>query len=750
MHAVRTNHFRTTLPTRLGSLGAKLKIVFTLILLLACSPHFLSGEQETIKPKRPKVGIAFAGGSALGLAHVGVLKWLEEHHVPLDYVAGTSMGGLVGGLYASGYDYQEMSEFVRQIDWPEAMQLSTPFYDLDFRRKEDAVAFPNGMQLGIRQGISLPSSLSTGNGVGLLISRFTSPYVDMKSFDEMPTPFRCVAVDLKEGKQVIFQNGDLFDALRSTMALPGLFSPWKVGSEVMVDGGVLNNLPVDVAKNMGSEVVIAVALRSQGIEGKPPSSILGIANRTLDIQVVGNQERNMGLADILLMPELGGFGSLSFDRAKELETLGYEAAEKKARFLETLAVNDSDWAAHLQARQSRRRKATVTPAFIEVTAVPQDQVPPIEERLSHLTGTGFNRAALERELTIITGYGRYKSADYRSAEGKQGEGIGVHLRAKENSPPILNLGFTIDGSSGDALRFGFGGRLTFLDLGGPRSEWRTDFNVGVFNYVATEYYWRPKASPFFIAPRVFYENAAFSYYQNGENLFTFKLNEPAFGVDLGIAGGRFSELRFGYQLGRQTVTTTQGTPVLPDIQGNQSLLRLRLAFDNQDSAVIHTRGIRSITEAQWVMTSPLAQKAYPFVSSDFNWARLLAPRYIFIAMIEGGTTGSGQIPLPPFSLGGTTRLRALARNQLLGSSYYYGSLNLLRSLSDRPISMFGKLYLSGSYEIGNAFFRHQSANPFQDGAFGIVGETFIGVIFFGGSVGEGGERKIFFRLGRLF
>jgi NTE family protein len=430
--------------------------------------------------------------------------------------------------------------------------------------------------------------------------------------------------------------------------------------------------------------------------------------------------------------------------------LGYAAAERKARFLETLAVNDSDWAAHLQARRSRRLKPTTAPAFIDVTAKPQDQVPPIEEKLSHLTGTNFNRAILEKDLTIITGYGRYESADYRSAQGKQGEGIGVYLRAKDYGPPFLDVGFTIDGSNGDGLNFGVGGRLTFLDLGGPRSEWRTDFNVGTFNYLATEYYWRPKGGPFFIAPRLVYGNSAFSYYKDGQNIFTFRLKEPAMGIDLGIAGGRFSELRFGYQLARQTLETTQGIPVLPDVQGNQSLLRIRFAFDNQDRAVIPTRGIRSLTEAQWVMASPVAQKAYPFFSSYFNWARLLAPRYIFITTIDGGTTGSGQIPLPLFSLGGANRLRALDRNQLLGSSYYYGSLNLLRSLSDKPLSLFGKLYLAGSYEIGNAFFRHQSANPFQDGSFGIVGETFVGVIFFGGSVGEDGDRKIFFRLGRLF
>ncbi|MFN8007118.1 MAG: patatin-like phospholipase family protein [Terriglobia bacterium] len=726
-------------------------VVFLLSFWLAILPSLMGAEPtQTQPPKRPKVGIALAGGSALGLAHIGVIRWLEEHHIPLDYVAGTSMGGLVGGLYASGYDYQEMSEFLNQIDWAEALQLSTPFDDLTFRRKEDKVMFPNQLEFGLRHGLSLPPSLSSGNGVGLVISRFTSPYPDMKSFDDLPTSFRCVAVDLKSGKQVIFQKGALFDALRSTMSLPGIFSPWKLGDQVLVDGGVLNNLPVDVAKGMGSEVVIAVALRSAAIEGKPPSSILGIANRSIDIQIAGNQQRNMGMADILLMPELDGFVSMDFHRGKELEQLGYEAAEKKARFLETLSVGDAEWAAYLQARQSRRRKPVTDPAFITVTAVPQSQAARAEEKISKLVGSSFSQKALEDQLTVITGYGRYESGDYRDASGTKGEGIGVYLRPKGYGPPFLNLGFTIDGSTGDGLRFGFGGRFTFLDLGGPKSEWRTDFNIGTLNNIATEYYWRPGGSRFFIAPRLFYDDTSFSFYKQGNNIFSFRLKEPGLGADVGYAGGRFSELRFGYQLARQSLTTEQGLPIVPDQQGNQSLLRMRFTFDNQDRAVIPTRGIRSITEGQWVMASPFSNKAYPFFASNFSWAQTLSPRYLFITSIDGGTTGSGQIPMPLFSLGGTLRLKALSRNQLLGSSYYYGSFNLLRSFSDNPVALFGKLYLAGSYEIGNAFFEHQSANPYQDGTIGIVGETFIGVFFLGGSVGESGEHKIVFRLGRLF
>ena len=206
---------------------------------------------------RPRIGVAFEGGGALGFAHIGVIQWLEEHHIPVDYISGTSMGGLVGGVYASGMSPDEIVEFVHQINWGAVLNGRIPFTDLSFRRKEDRLAFPNRMEFVLKNGFSLPGGLNSGARVGLLLDREMLPYWDLKSFDDLPIPFRCVATEITRGEKHIFDSGSLSQALRATMSIPGLFAPVHHDNEIFSDGAALDNLPVDVARSMGADVVIA-------------------------------------------------------------------------------------------------------------------------------------------------------------------------------------------------------------------------------------------------------------------------------------------------------------------------------------------------------------------------------------------------------------------------------------------------------------------------------------------------------------
>ena len=192
------------------------------LILCLLVPIIAFAQQSTTA--RPKIGIALEGGGALGLAHIGVLRWFEEHRIPVDYVAGTSMGGLVGGLYATGMRPAELQELISKIDWDETLAGKTPFLDLAYRRKEDQVAFQNDLQFGLRRGLNLPSGLSSGQNVTFLIDREALPYSNLKSFDDLPIPFRCVATDLVSGKAYVFKNGQLGEALRSTMSVAGVFT----------------------------------------------------------------------------------------------------------------------------------------------------------------------------------------------------------------------------------------------------------------------------------------------------------------------------------------------------------------------------------------------------------------------------------------------------------------------------------------------------------------------------------------------
>ena len=218
-------------------------------------------QQPKVQPaSRPKVALVFEGGGALGFAHIGVIEWIEAHHIPVDYVAGTSMGGLVGGLYALGMSPQQIGEFVGGVDWTSVLSGQIPFPALSYRRKEDKLAFPNRLEFGLKHGISFPNGLNSGSTVGLLLDEKALPYYELKSFDDLPIPFRCVATDMTTGKEHVFKDGSLAQAMRSTMSIPGVFAPVEHGTQVYSDGGAVNNLPVNVARAMGADIVIAVYL----------------------------------------------------------------------------------------------------------------------------------------------------------------------------------------------------------------------------------------------------------------------------------------------------------------------------------------------------------------------------------------------------------------------------------------------------------------------------------------------------------
>ncbi len=225
-----------------------------LLLLSALALGSCGHSQEPSKQgttTRPKLGLVLEGGGALGLAHIGVITWMEEHHIPVSYVAGTSMGGLVAGLYATGHSPAEVRQLVNGIDWDQVLSGVTPFRDLSFRRKQDAHDVPGQLEFGLRGGLQFPSGFNTGQEVNLVLDRVALPYSEIASFNDLPIPFACVSTDLVSGKPHVFRDGSLALALRSTMSIPGLFTPVRSGKHLFADGFLLDNLPIDVGKADG-------------------------------------------------------------------------------------------------------------------------------------------------------------------------------------------------------------------------------------------------------------------------------------------------------------------------------------------------------------------------------------------------------------------------------------------------------------------------------------------------------------------
>ncbi|HJX96956.1 MAG TPA: patatin-like phospholipase family protein, partial [Candidatus Acidoferrum sp.] len=395
------------------------------------------GTQE--RPKgRPRIGVALEGGGALGLAHIGVLEWFEEHHIPVDEVAGTSMGGLVGGFYATGMSPAEMKRLIEGVDWNEILGDVTPYEDLSFRRKEDQRAFPNALILGLRNGLSLPPGLNSGHQIGLLIDRVTLPYYKLGSFETLPTPFRCVATDLVSGKQVVFEQGSMALALRSTMSIPGAFAPVVDKDRVLVDGGLVNNLPTDVVKQMGADIVIAVHLDTKPVEAADIRSLFTVLQQSVRVVVAESEVRGLARADAVVSVPLAGYSSTDYKKNEAIMRKGYETANGKSQLLDKFALGDAEWQAYVRDREARKKTLAPVPQFIKVQgADTAQQTENIEHYLQPLAGKPLDTDKLDRALTRLTGVGRYDTVGYRIMERDGQQGLLIQVSEKNYAPPTI-------------------------------------------------------------------------------------------------------------------------------------------------------------------------------------------------------------------------------------------------------------------------------------------------------------------------
>lgn len=720
-------------------------------LVLTILSSITAAAQQPDRAKRPRIGVALAGGAALGLTHVGVLKWLHDNRIPIDYVAGTSMGGLVGGMFAAGYTPAEVEAFVGNVNWSMAFQTSAPFKDLAFRRKEDQREYPNPIEFGLRDGISLPSGLNSGHGVSLIISRFAAPYGDMRSFDDLPTPFRAVSTDLVKAQEVVLDSGSLPEALRATMSLPAIFAPVRKDGMMLVDGGLTNNLPVDVVRKMGADIIIAVALNLPQPDPKEVAGLFGVARRSLSVMVIENERRNLGLADLVVMPDLEGVTAASFDQWSEFVKRGYEGAEQKRTMLSKLAVSQDEYDQWLKARADHRRPTSVKPQIIEVdTQLAPKRRDALIDAVASDPQQPVDPDVLETELTKIIGMGRYDSATYSYIHRGDLEGIRLFVHEKDHGPPFLKPAITLDANRGDGIQFGIGARLTFLDIGGPASEWRSDFSIGVLNRIATEYYYRINGGKWFVAPRAGYEEQEYPIYDGSDRLAEYTARYAGGGADVGYAFGRFNEIRAGWSLQDFQARQSTGPAIRPQYDGPYQRFRVRWAHEGQDSAIIPTRGFRTVLEGSWVTDHPAVTRQYALGEGSISWARRLPRRLLFISQGAGGASPNEPALYNQFALGGPLRMSAQARGQLLGNHYYYGAGTLMKPVKNAAFDALGRFYWTLSYEFGNSWFGPTFEAPRQSGALGIMGETALGVIFFGGAYGDRGDRRFFFRMGRFF
>jgi len=703
---------------------------------------------------RPSIGLVLEGGGALGLAHIGVLRWFEEHHIPVDYIAGTSMGGLVGGFYATGMSGDEIDKFMEGINWNRSLRNELPYLARSFRRKEDKRDYPNDLEFGLKHGISFPSGFNSGQQVGLILDRVALPYSDLKTFDDLPTPFRCVATDLVSGKARVFTGGSLSEALRATMSLPAIFSPVRRDGEIYVDGGLLDNLPVDVARAMGADIIIAVHLETPPIKAEQSLSAFTVLESSIDVVIAANELESMQKADVLIPVHTEAYSILDFQAAKKIVDLGYSGTQERARLLERFALSDSEWSVYVAQRQGRRRPIPI-PQFVDVTGTAPVIAQGIQRSLADNIGKPIDFDHLDSDLTDVTGLGRFTRAGFQVTTRSGQPGLLIRAEEKDYAPPTVNPIFVIDGSDYTDVRFAMGARVTFHDMGGFGSEWRNDFIVGS-SYGASSEYYHPLNwfSHFFAAPRLFATSQPFDLYLNDTRIATYRQHDLGGGLDFGVAANRFSELRFGYQLEHFSLSRSIGIPgLLTDVSGRQGFSRLRFITDHTDDPTLPRQGYLLQSRFEFYDANPGATEHFPLAELRTGvFHRVLKTNSLFLLASGGSTLGYRHTGFPSFGLGGPQRLAAYGTNELLTNQYFLFQPGYIRRLKELSPLLGKNVYLITDYEIGKAYGALNTADsrlPMDFNAAVLV-QSFIGPVVFGGSVGDRGHHKFYFQLGRLF
>ena len=747
------------MPVNFNPLNAPNRSLLTIVSVLLGGWLCVPVHAQTEAAARPKIGLVLSGGGARGIVHVGVLEWLEEHRIPVDVVTGTSMGGLVGGLYASGLTTKEMLALVDSADWNQALSGIPSYYDLSFRRKEDRRTIPSDIEFGFHKGkLQGRSGLNPGHEIELIFDRATLPYGNNTDFATLPIPFRCVATDMVAAKQVVMDKGSLSTALRATMSIPGVFTLYRRDGRLLGDGGLLNNIPTDIAQQMGADAIIAVNVSGTLHDADSLSTIAGVLSQSVTLMATEGRERNLKLANVVLAPDMERFDPLDFEKSRELVKVGHAIAAQNAAALEKYALPENEWRQYLAARAAKRRTAVPIPTFITVAGASKNGRPLVQQRLKRFVGKPIDTEKLEDELNQLRAQGGYDTLSYQltGLDDPSGDpkriGLVIQVREKPYSPPFVYPAVTLAaGSEQNSTDLSLVTRIVVPNLDTNGSEARIDLAAGALERIAGEFY-RPvkKGDRQFVAARFSLDRSTQDVFDGGSRLAQYRVGQQTIALDTGYTFLR-AEVRASYEITQLKATVRVGDSSLPNLQGNERSGQIRYTYDSQNSATIPTRGLRLQARTGWYFGSPGVASSFPQAELQTSTFYPLTTRDSLFVIASGGTSfGKEASILQQFSLGGPFRLTAYSQNELLGEQYLLGGVGFLHSIARLPAVFGKKVYFSGILERGSVSGGATSAAVRSSLSFGAAADTIIGPIAVGVSVGDAGKRAFYFSVGKLF
>jgi NTE family protein len=675
-------------------------------------------------PHRPRVGLVLSGGGARGLSHVGVLKVLERERIPVDVIAGTSMGAIVGGLYASGMTAQEVETEVKALDWDNVFASRVERREIPQRRKEQDFEVSPLIEVGLgAKGLIAPLGAVSSRGLEAHLRRLTLSTRQVADFDQLPTPFRAVATDMETGQPVILQRGDLAMALRSSMSVPGVFAPVEVEGRILGDGGLVNNTPVDVARAMGAQRLIVVNIGTPLSSRDTLSSLTGVTAQMINILTEQNVQRSLATLtprDVLIAPTLEGLTSADFNRASEFMNQGELQAEALVLRMQDLKVSEAEYAAWKAARVARGNPNTPL-QYVKFEGSrqthPQEQAGTLETH----AGDQFDVARAERDLRRLAATGDYLSTDYRLERTPDGEGLVFKLEDKPWGPDYLQMG--LDFSSDTQGRSTFNLKLAhnrhWLDDNG--SEWRNFVRLGSKPALNTEWYrpvgWAlPDGLHGFVAASAGVQRRTTDLYADptAEPAVSLARRERRLGLDMGVMWRELGELRLGWQdqVGHDDpdLVTAAWTGPGGSQRWHEQGWRWRAVFDQLDSAYFPSQGWR--LDATYLRGKRWGQGLAAAEQGDMSrwdiqgqavthWG---AHNFEVGGRVAGAT---GALPaLPRYGLGGFQQLSGYAPDQLSGQQVALMRLGYSLRLGSAPLTR--GLFVGASAEWGRAWERWAS------------------------------------------
>ena len=726
------------------------RLLLCLMLLLTCLP--ITAAENT----RPKVGLVLSGGAARGLAHIGVLKALEEQGVRVDAIAGTSMGAVIGGLYASGYSVEELEKLATTLDWQQALSDAPPRKDVPFRRKQDDRDFLVKQKLSFRDdgSLGLPLGVIQGQNLALLLESKLAHTADTRDFDKLPIPFRAVATDIASGEKVVFRRGHLPQVIRASMSIPAVFAPVEMDGRLLVDGGMVDNIPLDVAREMGVDLAIVVDIGTPLRDRKQLNTVVDVLNQSITLMTRRNSEEqlaNLHRDDILIQPPLAAFGVTDFGRTAEMIEAGYRATRALDARLATLRQAEGNTQLAI-ARSPRQRTPVITAIKVENDSKVSDDV--IRYYVRQPIGEPLELERLQTDMGTLYGLDYFDGVQYRVVHKGDDNTLVIKASGKRGGTDYLRLGLNLsDDMRGDsAFNLGASYRINGINrLGG---EWLTRAQIGDQQELYSEFY-QPLdiGSRYFVAPYLDLGSQNIEATLENDPIAEYRLQRYGFGINLGRQIGTYGEVRAGVGKAWGNADVRIGDQDLPSVSFNEGFYELKYSFDTLDNVYFPHSGedigltLRNYDKSldsdsnyrQWELNVDKA------LSSGAD-TLVLGGRY-------GRTLNDADVVTSSFVLGGARQLSGFRQDSVSGQNISLMRMVYYRRLTPRAyLPLDFPLYIGGSLERGRAW---NNDNDFDSGYINAASiflglETPLGPLNLSYGANSEQQKAVYLNLGHTF